>query len=404
MRSSQLFLRVAAAVKRRMNGRRASRLTPAATLWMLLFATSAFAQESPVKLLRVPDNGIQPQAAVDSSGAVQLIYFKGDPKAGDVFYVRQMPGQTNFSAPIRVNSRLGSVIAIGTIRGAQMALGKNNRVHVSWMGSDKAEPVMIRDKKATPMLYSRLNDSGNAFEPERNVLIWAAGLDGGGSVAADEKGNAYVAWHATPPDNKAGEAGRAVFVAESHDEGKTFAAEKQANTDRTGACGCCGMKAFADRTGNLYLLYRAATDILGRDMTLLGRTGRADFERVTLGPWKLPTCPMSSASLVSGSDVTYAAWETQNQVQFANVTSTPTPISPSGTGKRKHPSIAVNKKGTVLLAWTENTGWDKGGSLAWQEFTQDGKPIGERGRADGVPVWSLVSAIALPDNSFAIYY
>lgn len=387
MRSSKLFLRIAAG-----------------TALMLLTRASSSGADSPVKLIRAPETGIQPQAAVDSSGNVHLIYFKGDPKAGDVFYVRQKPGHTDFSPPLRVNSRPGSIIAIGTIRGAQMALGKNARVHVAWMGSDKAEPVMIRDKKATPMLYSRLNDSGETFEPERNVLTWAAGLDGGGSVAADEKGNVYVAWHATPPDNKAGEAGRAVFVAESHDEGKTFAAEKQANTARTGACGCCGMKAFSDRGGSLYLLYRAATDTLGRDMTLLARTRRADFERVTLGPWKLPTCPMSSASLAATENTAYAAWETQNQVQFANVSSAPTPIAPSGTGKRKHPSIAVNKAGTVLLAWTENTGWDKGGSLAWQKFSRDGKPIGERGRTDGVPAWSLVSAVALPDNSFAIYY
>src|SRR3954451_17947248 len=100
------------------------------------------------------------------------------------------------------------------------------------MGSDQAEPVMIREKKETPMLYTRLGDDGKSFEPERNVLTFAAGLDSGGSVAADEKRNFYVAWHASPPDNKANEAGRAVFVARSTDEGKTFAPKKQANKSR----------------------------------------------------------------------------------------------------------------------------------------------------------------------------
>jgi len=357
-----------------------------------------------VAVIRTPENGLQPQAAVDSSGTLHLVYFKGDPKAGDIYYVRRQMAESDFSNPIRVNSKPGSVIAIGTIRGAQMALGKNARVHVSWMGSDKAEPVMIREKKATPMMYTRLDDSGKSFEAERNVLTWAAGLDGGGSVAADQKGNVYVAWHASPPDNKAAEAGRAVFVAESHDDGKTFAAEKQANKTRTGACGCCGMKAFTDRAGNLYLLYRAATDVLGRDMTLLARAGRADFEQVTLGRWKLPTCPMSSTSLAAADNVTYAAWETQNQVQFANVSSAPLPFSPPGTGKRKHPSIAVNKKGTVLLTWDENTGWAKGGSLAWQLFTPEGKPMRNRETIEGVPIWSLACAAALPDDSFVIVY
>jgi hypothetical protein len=388
-----------------MNGRiGGSRLTPTATGLILLLAVSVSGRDSVVNLVRTPENGIQPQAAVDPSSNVHLIYFKGEPKAGDVFYVRQIAGATNFSKPLRVNSRPGSVIAIGTIRGAQLALGKNGRVHVAWMGSDQAEPVTVAGKKATPMLYTRMNDAGTAFEPERNVLTYAAGLDGGGSVAADQNGNVYVAWHASPPDNKSGEAGRAVFVAESHDDGKTFAPEKQANKARTGACGCCGMKAFTDPSGALYLLYRAATDVTGRDMTLLARAGRADFEQVTLAPWKLPTCPMSAASLSASRDATYAAWENQNQVQFANVSSAPRPISPSGMGKRKHPSIAVNKRGVVLLVWDENTGWAKGGSLAWQLFEADGKPIGERGRANGLPAWSLASAVALPDDSFVVLY
>src|SRR5262245_8872054 len=37
---------------------------------------------------RVPDAGIQPQAAVDGEGVVHLIYFKGEPFGGDAFYVR----------------------------------------------------------------------------------------------------------------------------------------------------------------------------------------------------------------------------------------------------------------------------------------------------------------------------
>jgi DNA-binding beta-propeller fold protein YncE len=43
------------------------------------------------------------------------------------------------------------------------------------------------------MLYARLDDAGTAFEPQRNLIQVAAGLDGGGSVAADQAGNVYVA-------------------------------------------------------------------------------------------------------------------------------------------------------------------------------------------------------------------
>src|SRR5882724_3753128 len=104
----------------------------------ILLATLAFnsvATEAPtVTLLRAPDSGIQPQAAVDAKGVVHLIYFKGDPKGGDIFYVRREPGREQFSDPLQVNHQPSTAMALGTIRGAQLAVGKNGRVHVVWDG------------------------------------------------------------------------------------------------------------------------------------------------------------------------------------------------------------------------------------------------------------------------------
>src|SRR5437879_368233 len=89
-----------------------------------------------VSVVRTPDGGIQPQVAVDSAGTVHLIYYKGKDGAGDVYYVTQKAGEKEFSKPMRVNSRAGSAIAAGTIRGAQLAVGKNNRAYVIWNGGE----------------------------------------------------------------------------------------------------------------------------------------------------------------------------------------------------------------------------------------------------------------------------
>ena len=96
-------------------------------------ATSA--ADGPVKLARTPEGGVQPQVALDGKGTLHMVYLKGDPKACDVMYVRREAGSAGFSAALRVNSEAGSAIAVGTIRGAQMALGRNGRVHVAWNGS-----------------------------------------------------------------------------------------------------------------------------------------------------------------------------------------------------------------------------------------------------------------------------
>src|SRR5262245_17019634 len=68
-----------------------------------------------VTLIRAPNSGLQPQAVMDASGALHLVYFAGEPGAGDVFYVRRERGKGDFSSPIRVNSQPGSAIATGTI-------------------------------------------------------------------------------------------------------------------------------------------------------------------------------------------------------------------------------------------------------------------------------------------------
>ena len=226
------------------------------TLLIALAAASAPGSSERVTVIRTPDKGIQPQSAVDSKGVVHLIYYKGDPGGGDIFYVRQPSGQTDFSKPIKVNSQSGSAMAMGTIRGAQLAVGKNGRVHVIWDGMGKgASPCSIGGKEATPLSYTRLNDEGTAFEAERNVITYDTGLDGGSSIAADSQGNVYAAWHASPPGNTNEEAGRGVFVARSSDEGKTFQRETPALAKVTGACGCCGMRAFADSSGAVYICF-----------------------------------------------------------------------------------------------------------------------------------------------------
>src|SRR5712692_2605547 len=79
-----------------------------------------------VRLLRLPEGGLQPQTAVDDRGVLHVVYFSGEPAGGNLFYVRST------EAPVRVNSQPASAIATGTIRGAQLALGRNGRVHVAW--------------------------------------------------------------------------------------------------------------------------------------------------------------------------------------------------------------------------------------------------------------------------------
>jgi hypothetical protein len=336
---------------------------------------------------------------------VHLVYYKGDPKAGDIFYTRRPAGKDAFAPAIRVNRQPGTALALGTIRGEQLAIGKGGRVHVIWNGSNSSAA-----HTGAPLFYTRLKDAGTSFEAERDLITYAAGLDGGSSVAADPEGDVYVTWHARlPGTDEDGEAGRAVFVARSQDEGKTFAREQPALDPSSGVCACCGMRAGADATGALYILFRGASALTNRDEVLLvSRDHGQHFQVANRDPWFSGVCPMSSASILPEIGGALAAWETAAQVYYTRIDRqtgrASGRISPPGQGARKHPALAENPRGDVLLVWTEGTGWEKGGSVAWQLFDKTGAPQPERGRKEGVPVWSLATAFVNSDGSFVIVY
>jgi len=377
----------------------------ATTLTWPLAAQPARPAAPSVALLTLPEFGIQPQAVTDQKSVVHVVYFKGEPLSGDLFYIRRSPGAGGFSPPVRVNSVAGSSMATGGVRGVQLAVGRNGRVHVAWNG---AAPIEADGGRRVPMLYSRLDDAGSRFEPQRDLLTWTEGLDGGGAIAADLAGRVMVAWHAT--GKAPGEDHRAVYVTTSSNDGRTFAREKPATAAPIGACGCCGMRALIDRSGSLQMLYRAATQKVQRDTTwlTLPHTNAAP-PPVTVHPWKLEACPMSTFAMTETPDGILAAWQTEEQIYSAvldpKTRAVSTPVAATGAGsKRRHPSLAVNAAGDRLLAWTEGTGWARGGTLAWEITDRRGRVLASRSGAGPVPVWGLIAALALADGSFAIVH
>ena len=106
---------------------------------------------------------------------------------------------------------------------------------------------------------------------------------------------------------------------------------------------------------------------------------------------------------------TLAAWENNGQVFYAALdpssSQRPAPIAaPGETGNRKHPAIASNARGETIMVWTEGTGWQKGGLIAWQVYDRDGKTTEVKGAAASVPVWGLATVVAEADGSFSIFY
>jgi len=363
-----------------------------------------------VAVVRLPDGAVQPELAVDDRGGVHMVYLTGDARAADVYYARSTDGGRTFARAVRVNSQDGSAIAAGTVRGAQLALGTGGRVHVVWNGSDRAEPKPpvnpSTGRPGSPLLYSRSRGAA-AFEAQRNLITQTTNLDGGGAIAAS--GNTVaVGWHAHPASGEGGEEARRVWLAQSQDEGAAFSRERAISDPSTGVCGCCGLRMLAS-AGDLHALYRSATNGTGRDTyALRSRDGGRTFQSQRVHPWEIGACPMTTMA-IAGRERLFQAWETDGQVYFTALDRPERPTAPVMTvvnddARRKHPRLAVNRDGSILLVWTEGTAWARGGSIAWQVFDPAGSPTSVRGSRPGLPVWGFAAAVARPDGGFTIIY
>jgi hypothetical protein len=167
------------------------------------------------------------------------------------------------------------------------------------------------------------------------------------------------------------------------------------------------LTAFANARGETFVLFRAARSIMQRDMMLLvSRDHGQRFEEAFTHPWSVGMCPMSSASMATGGKGTWAAWEKAGVIYTTSLSDAAQKNPPARAVESlkgaKHPRVVANQRGETLVVWTEGTGWQRGGALAWQVFDQKGEPTGERGTRDGIPAWSYAAAFARPDGSFEI--
>jgi len=372
--------------------------------WILfLVALLALAPTAPPRVVVVdtPAHGIQPQAVVDRHGVLHVIYFSGDPGHGDLYYVWRNPGESTFSSPVRVNSEAATVLATGSIRGGQLAVGRDGWIHAAWHSTP---PIKDGVMQAAPMWYARMRGSARAFEAQRAVGQHLKGMDGD-SIAADDRGNVYIVWHAA--GDVEGEAHRRIYASRSLDDGAHFDPDRSI-TDAGGACGCCGLRAAIDSRDRLNVLYRAATDDVHRDATWVSVGSRGPSVPVPLHPWELRACPMSLFALANDGAGMFAAWETAQQIYYAtldpdHMTASPA-VAIAGSGVRRLPSVAVNRAGDRLIAWTEGTAWARGGTLAWELQDSRGKVIASASNAGAVPVWGLVAVATERDGSFIILH
>jgi len=363
-------------------------------------ATACLATSEPVTVRRIPDGGRMPHAAVDGDGTTHLMYFRGAMTGGDLWYARRAGDTREWSAPSRINSEAHSAIGMGPMDGGDMALdlsqNDEGRLHVVWFLND---PLRF--------IYTRSTQDGDGFEPQRVLLeLGDEVVEARPSVATDGRGQVHIAWHGATVE-KADDAHRAVFLMTSRDGGQSFDPPIQISRQSEGACGCCSLETFS-ADDIVWVSYRGAAENVRRGQHLLRSTNAGTtFVDQLIQPWPIGACPVTTTTFARGPDAIRVAWETDGQVYFASLDDLSDTVSPGRETRfrRKNPVIATNQRGETLLAWGDAPGYRAGGTLNWQLFDAENRPISEPGPGtDTIPSGSTPAVTAQPDGTFVVWY
>lgn len=356
--------------------------------------TAAVSNGVSVEVVRIPEGGRMPRAAIDPTGTVHVVYFEGVMSGGDLLYVARAPGAASWTDPTRVNSVPRSAVGVGPIDGGQVALDREGRLHVVWFQTNP-----------TRIFYAR--SAGEQGEFEMQKTLWSqddGSFEASPTVAADNRGNVHVFWHA----GGAEDAHRAVHAVMSPDGGQTFDDVRPVSQVGEGACGCCSMAALADTVGTVHVSYRSAGDNVRRGQRLLtsGDVGLT-FVDHSIDEWEIGACPVTTTTLSDGPNGVRVAWETDGQVYYAPVGRLDEVVVPEGAARfrRKNPVVAVNRRGDTLLAWGDGPGLRAGGTLHWRVFDRVGSATRFHGDDEAtVPSGSAPAAIVHPDDSFLLLF
>ena len=205
-----------------------------------------FSFGSPNRISRNSDGAFDPDIAVDSADAINVVWEDTAPGISVIMFARSTDGGVTFSVPARVSKGRGRATE------ARIAADGSNGLHVTWVDNSSG------DNQA---FYSRSTDGGATFSNPLNVTD-SAGADVHKPVLAIYRDRVFLSYQ----DDAA--ATQQVFLARSGDRGVTFSRPIQvSHADIRRGRGHSPAMVF-DSQGKLHIVW-IDSSILGREEGLL---------------------------------------------------------------------------------------------------------------------------------------
>jgi hypothetical protein len=276
----------------------------------------------------------QPQAAVDASGAVHVVYGIAD----DVFYSRSDAIDTRFSSPQKAFAVPN--MSLGMRRGPRICV-TGETIVVTAIGGKQG-----RGRDGDLLSWTSENNGETWSGPGRVNDVESSAREGLHAMAAGTAGVVWCVWL----DLR--DPGTAIYCSRSDDGGKTWGPNKRAySSPEKSVCECCHPSAyFHGKT--LIVMFR--NSLAGnRDMFVTTSVDNGETftkaEQLGRGHWKLNACPMDGGMLATGpGGQLMTVWRREGSVYCSTGNEREQLL-----GQGNQPWIAANENGS-LIAWTSD--------------------------------------------------
>lgn len=267
---------------------------------------------------RITDQGenLKPFLLARSGGGAYLAWARKDDERTVILFAASPDGQ-KYGTPIRLSTEAMD-LDLGAESGPQAAAAADGSLYVTWVaGSWKVPPAAMKHsgmgapggKGGPPPRPGNLNiflaashDGGKTFSPPVKVNDDAAGAEHRfPTVAVDARGAVCVTWLDKRKQTAEKSDFSRVYFARSTDGGRTFSANVDATEGQeTGICHCCKLALTVDRRGGLFIAYRNDVNDM-RDVFLV-RSSDSGVTWTKPAPvedvrWMIPACPFNGPSL-----------------------------------------------------------------------------------------------------------
>jgi hypothetical protein len=375
-----------------------------------------------ITTLAVPDRANEHVSLAASGQLVVAVWAATVPEQGsDVFAAVSRDAGASFARPVRVNQRQGEAKANGEQPPRVAISRKDNRVSmvVAWTASAAG---------GTRVMSAESRDEGNTFDAATTIAE-AAGSRGWESLAIDRDGRALVLWldhretalTAASHEHQGHEPGTAAAAVARAQLSKLMIAgvplganKGRAEFTRTltgGVCYCCKTALTTGGDGSVFAAWRHVFPGNHRDIAFtVSRDGGKTFAsptRVSDDSWELNGCPENGPAIAADTrGRVHVVWPTlvdgpgePHLGLFWAVSRDGRTFSPrqqiATDGQPFHPQLAVDRDGSLIVAWDQVVNARRQVYLARGTVNDDGST---RFTRLGAPSIGAYPAIAISDS------